>query len=1178
MTDRRVSGVSVVIPARNAEAFLARALDSLRAQTYGNWDAIIVDDGSQDGTAPVAESYSAMDKRIRLLKQDPGGVSRARNLGLCAAREDWVVFLDADDVLLPTHLERLAAALESDRDADAAVCHWAETGPDGAVHEPKVKLESDMFRQFTCGCAFAIHACMVRRSAVEAAGGFDPRLDVGEDWDLWQRIARAGTRFASVPEVLAWYYMRPQSGALDPCRMYEAAAHLIETGHQADPRVAHPDPKFAGGAPHEEASLAKWYAAFYCSGLAAGTRRAFALPQPDMPAGEELDPRTAGESLGEGIASALVAMPVEDERDWQVIGRHAETALEALSTRLGRSSFATLCAPHVAETMLRCLPVDRIRLCEVEAVRVEVTSLEDIIAPGATRVRAAIELEGSLLGCATLPVIDGRLSRLVLADEIASQFAWKILGRFFERTVYRDLRTVPGEGSAAVWRGDTCLGAIGPGADSTDLHDQIGWAVFLQELFGKPEWPGDRFYQPAAGDEARESLEATGIVLLEGSCEIPNLRTGTAGADAVLTLGGAVVTRLPVAPHTSLTSQECMVQLLEKAGFEICRVAVREALIGGPLEGLSLRERLRGLAASAPSIAGLTVPPGIRLSPAGEKMAHEMTRDGRSALLVGMPSRPGTQAAFRAAVPPGVAADAARAAGACLVQVGGGAEAAVALCCADVINTNPDLPEAVRPPAGLPSSADRAEHYDRRHFELLFSRAEDPWKYDNDYERVKYEQTLSMVPEGVERALELACAEGHFTCRLASRVRELEAADISQVALDRAAVRCAGIANVRFSRLDFHRDQLPAGLDLIVCSEALYYSIDEGHLREAGLKFANALRPGGWLLATHANQIVDGAGEPGFDWGLPFGAKRIGEILESTQQLQLVRELRSPLYRVQLFRAETQRKAATEVVPIPMADPLPPQIAALIRQPGDASVSGYPGAVTYRLPILMYHRVAPKCAPDLARYCVTPERFREQMQYLRDSGYHTVRLPAWRAAAESRRPLPGRAILLTFDDGYRDFAEHAMPVLESCGFSALVFVVTDRVGGVNTWDAAIESIPLLGWDEIRDLHGRGVDFGAHSGGHPSLLELPFSDVIREAARSRRAIHRELGFAPDAFAYPYGAHGGAVDRMVASCGYQYGLTTEPCPARFDQPMMALPRIEIEGADRLRDFVLKLGVED
>ena len=112
--------ISVVVPAFDRETTLPATLDSLLAQTYASWEAIVVDDGSVDGTAALAERYAARDSRFRVHRQANAGVSGARNRGIELARAPWLFFLDADDWIVPTAFEALTEALVADPDADVA--------------------------------------------------------------------------------------------------------------------------------------------------------------------------------------------------------------------------------------------------------------------------------------------------------------------------------------------------------------------------------------------------------------------------------------------------------------------------------------------------------------------------------------------------------------------------------------------------------------------------------------------------------------------------------------------------------------------------------------------------------------------------------------------------------------------------------------------------------------------------------------------------------------------------------------------------------------------------------------------------------------------------------------------------------------------------------------------------
>jgi peptidoglycan/xylan/chitin deacetylase (PgdA/CDA1 family) len=230
-----------------------------------------------------------------------------------------------------------------------------------------------------------------------------------------------------------------------------------------------------------------------------------------------------------------------------------------------------------------------------------------------------------------------------------------------------------------------------------------------------------------------------------------------------------------------------------------------------------------------------------------------------------------------------------------------------------------------------------------------------------------------------------------------------------------------------------------------------------------------------------------------------------------------------------------------------------------------------PESVTRRLPILLYHSVAPGGPAGQARFRISPDLFEEQLLFLRDAGYYTPRLADWRRAVTARRPLPGKAVLLTFDDGYADFAEFAWPLLRKYGFQALVFLVADAIGKTSGWNAAEDALPLLGWEQIRALQAEGVELGSHSASHPALTGLTPVEIVREAARSRALLTEGLGRPVEAFAYPHGDLDPTVAHLVGACGYLYGLTSLPGSAKSDDPLLALPRIEVAGGDDFACFV-------
>jgi peptidoglycan/xylan/chitin deacetylase (PgdA/CDA1 family) len=160
--------------------------------------------------------------------------------------------------------------------------------------------------------------------------------------------------------------------------------------------------------------------------------------------------------------------------------------------------------------------------------------------------------------------------------------------------------------------------------------------------------------------------------------------------------------------------------------------------------------------------------------------------------------------------------------------------------------------------------------------------------------------------------------------------------------------------------------------------------------------------------------------------------------------------------------------------------------------------------------------------------------------------------------------LPELPLLLTFDDGYLDFETVAWPALQRYGFTAMVSVVTDLVGGSNEWDAEYGSpIPLMDWDAIRELHRQGVAFAAHSATHPRLTELDPIAATREIWSSKVRLEQELGTNVTTFVYPFNSKDEQVEDLVRGCRFAGALDGRFGTASADDDPFDLPRIEVEG---------------
>lgn len=983
--------VSVIVPAHDAAATLPETLESLVGQSFAGFEAVIVDDGSTDGTAAVVAELSARDPRFGLVSlPSRSGVSAARNAGLASARGEWVLFLDADDRLLPDHLANLTSTVAAG--SDGAVSGYRFVPEAGGEPGPPIRpdLGTDLFRRTAEGCPFPIHACLVRRRDVLDLGGFDTGLEVGEDWDLWQRFGRAGKKLAATDGATAVYRLRAGSATRRSARLLDDGLEVIGRAHAPDPRVADAVPAHADGLPRDE--LADNRAPFLRTVL--GRRLGAGAPVDDVLARLAPGPRRLAEPdeivgpVADGFLQGAGCLPVDVPTLWPARAAVASAILDTVGRELGEPDLG----PALVLALLR--------------------RLVDALPPGA------------------LPATIGGLQVVGLDP----------------RRRWSDL-TVP------------------------------------------------------------ESVEVVRVRLtLDGEARRPFDVPTEAGGVTAAAIAGAVV-----AAHGQALGRRIL------DGWR--RDPKRAARLARRLSRPRGRRFLAHL---------LTLPRAER-----GRATRAFVAEALPTLLPGLAAARGRGAAGKGAAGDG--------------------------------------------PLGGPGWED---------WEVVFT-AENPFDYESGYERAKYEHTLKLLPEGpIGRALELACAEGHFTVLLAPRVAELLATDISPTAAARAAERCRDLPGVRTAVLDLVRDPIPPGFDLVVVSEVFYYLKDRRELAEVARRIAAALPAGGHLLTTHASLLADDPASTGFDWEAGFGAKAIGEGFAALPDLEFVKELRTPLYRVALFRKRaTPARGPSlpgEILEREPVWPVLPRVAGGVVRGGavvtrkDANGT----LVTRRLPILMYHRVASDGPDALATWRVPPERFEAQLDWLKRHGFRSVGLDGWLEALDRRfGELHGRAVCLTFDDGYEDFAEIAWPLLKRYGFGATVFLPSGLVGGRADWDRTFgEPAPLMGWDTIGALAREGVVFGAHTVSHPALTRVGPRRMRDELARSRGELENRLGRPADTLAYPFGFHDDLVRNTAAAAGFRAAVTTRHARARLGDDLLALPRLKVAGEDDLESFARMLDLKE
>ena len=956
--------VSVIIPAYNAATTLCETLDSLLGQSRLEWEAIVVNDGSTDNTQVIAERYAEADSRIQLVVQSNGGEAAARNAGIKAARHEWLVFLDADDWIKPEYLDRMTAALAADPSLDAVHCRWARVAPDGtALTHAYQPPAGDLFEEFARYPAFVVHACVVRRTVVESIGCFDTTLKTSPDWDLWQRIARTGAQFGAIPDELAYYRMRPNSASLNAVQLLTDSLRVIEQGHRLDPRVMNPHPRHVNGRDREGLAFVKMDLVAWTGGLLLGKGQD---PRPVLVQMHDtiepnLDPRTLAEALFESILVARSQPPSAWRTVWPEVEHSLDEFLAALESHNKARGLVARVKKMLEERILdRCGLARPAIVGSTLGIDLELTEpLPTLQAPsGVSRLEGRFSFEGKPLGEIEVPVCDGTVPAAVLADAIAAESFWRILGAFFEPTVYRSLTVQSGPFGSVIRRGTLTL-AEQLRLDGSDfwpqVHAAVGWTVFLQELWGLPDWPLARINNDGQHDEGGVLTPADGTPRwIEVARPLPELQIqdGRQEIQIVVTVGGSPLGVVPVPVYGGAVGPQTLRSAITRhGGVELCRMAVREALIGrrcGSQPG-SLRARLQQRADSAAS------------------RSRTVTASG----------------------PPSF-----------WTSVRGHVRGEVVI--------------ARRSHGPIGSSASRRAVLPRRVVKTLLAGA-------------KTAGDASIPPTVWPR----------------------------------------WVRRVRY---------------------------DPGVLR----------------LSEHP----------------------AGQAVEAS--------------RVERVEAPNRTPEA-------------------------------PPAMTAKLPILMYHRVAPTGAAALSRYRVTPDRFEAHLQLLSDQGFYSVGLDRWRDAVMMNTPLPGRAVLLTFDDGFLDFSDYAWPLLKRYGFGAMVFVVTDYIGRTNEWDRAFgEAVPLLDWDQMQRLRDEGVEFGSHAASHRHLTSLSNEEVVEEAAKSRELLERRLERPVLTMAYPHGAEDRVVRHLIGACGYLYGLSTREGRCGFDDPWLAMPRVEIAGTFGVAELQQRLGL--
>lgn len=222
------------------------------------------------------------------------------------------------------------------------------------------------------------------------------------------------------------------------------------------------------------------------------------------------------------------------------------------------------------------------------------------------------------------------------------------------------------------------------------------------------------------------------------------------------------------------------------------------------------------------------------------------------------------------------------------------------------------------------------------------------------------------------------------------------------------------------------------------------------------------------------------------------------------------------------------------------------------------------------IPILCYHQFTDS-GNSHHPLVLQQEKFREQLQYLKDNNYQVLRLDELESYLDGKRPIPDKSVVLTIDDGYRSIYTVAYPLLKEFNFPVTVFLYTDFIGGKAA----------LTWQQVKELRQSGLfDFQSHSKTHASLATLPNPDPLevalleKEIVTPHAVIEKRLGFEPVYFAFPYGDTSDAAVELLQQEGYRLAFTVQAGGNPVFADRMRLRRAMIYDGDTMETFINKL----
>ncbi|MHB1361975.1 MAG: polysaccharide deacetylase family protein [Thermoleophilia bacterium] len=256
---------------------------------------------------------------------------------------------------------------------------------------------------------------------------------------------------------------------------------------------------------------------------------------------------------------------------------------------------------------------------------------------------------------------------------------------------------------------------------------------------------------------------------------------------------------------------------------------------------------------------------------------------------------------------------------------------------------------------------------------------------------------------------------------------------------------------------------------------------------------------------------------------------------------------------------ETGTAATVSPAEAPSVSPAPPSRFEPLAYPSAAPIP----ARELKVPILMYHHVGepPADADKIRRgLTVSAADFDAQMGYLKSAGYQPISQTELFNALFAGKPLPANPVVITFDDGYTDNYEVALPILQKYAFPATFYIISDRVGEAE----------YMTWDQVTWLDREGMDIGSHTATHPDLTEIPSAEALNEFTGSAQILQTYLGHPVYWLCYPAGKYDDTVVSLARSSGYLLAVTTKAGEVQSSSTPLTLWRYRVRNDTGLAGF--------